>query len=135
MRTASGLRRLLRWTPEGRHYSGVDGVGARAVILGGDRAIHRFSGLIRKLPMAAGVAAHEPGVTAGPLPANSSSLWPATKPLLEPFLQAYSTSVFPVSGASPFPVFDASGCRINHLWYTARLITPRCHPNPDQSAS
>jgi len=27
--------RLLRWTPEGRHYSGVAGAGARAVILGG----------------------------------------------------------------------------------------------------
>ena len=27
--------RLLRWTPEGRHYSGVGGAGARAVILGG----------------------------------------------------------------------------------------------------
>src|SRR5260221_7459656 len=27
--------RLLRWTPEGRHYSGVGGAGALAVILGG----------------------------------------------------------------------------------------------------
>ena len=26
---------LLRWTPEGRHYSGVGGAGALAVILGG----------------------------------------------------------------------------------------------------
>src|SRR5437868_15389122 len=25
----------LRWTPKGRHYSGVGGAGARAVILGG----------------------------------------------------------------------------------------------------
>jgi predicted RNA-binding Zn-ribbon protein involved in translation (DUF1610 family) len=31
--------------------------------------------------MAAGVAADEPGVTAGPPPANSSSLWPATNTL------------------------------------------------------
>jgi hypothetical protein len=39
-----------------------------------NRVIHRFGALIRKLPIAAGVAAHEPGVTAARAALNARAI-------------------------------------------------------------